>query len=91
MSISHAAVKNARLTCEACPEQYEGQLTDGRYFYFRYRHGMASLAVASTPTQVAGRIDETLDLKPGPMEPDGMFTSQEQRDNTFTTLLARFQ
>ena len=30
----------------ACPEQHWGVLTDGRVFYFRYRHGIASLVLA---------------------------------------------
>lgn len=30
----------------ACPEQHWGVLTDGRVFYFRYRHGWASVTLA---------------------------------------------
>lgn len=38
----------------ACPEQHYGVLIDGRFFYFRYRHGRASLQVLHRPT---GRFD----------------------------------
>lgn len=31
-------------TCFACPTQYQGQLRDGAWFYFRYRYGTASLS-----------------------------------------------
>lgn len=36
-------VTTHRRTCSACPTQYEGTLTDGRTFYFRYRSGRAEL------------------------------------------------
>ena len=39
-------------TCGACPVQIEGELTDGRKFYFRYRHAFASLAVGEYPQGV---------------------------------------
>lgn len=35
-----------------CPEQHYGVLTDGRTFYFRYRHGEASLQVLHRPEGV---------------------------------------
>lgn len=35
-----------------CPEQHYGVLTDGRSFYFRYRHGSASLQVLDRPPGV---------------------------------------
>lgn len=40
-----------RQTCIACPTQWEGELRDGRMFYFRYRHGYASLGVGGTVDQ----------------------------------------
>lgn len=42
-------------TCYACPTQWEGRLHDGRHFYFRYRHGWASLAVGYDIDDVKGR------------------------------------
>ncbi len=50
-----ALVADDELTCESCPTQWEGQLRDGRYFYFRYRFGHATLAVGATAGEVAGR------------------------------------
>jgi len=38
-------VKSCRKTCGSCPTQWEGDLHDGRRFYFRYRHGVARLGV----------------------------------------------
>jgi hypothetical protein len=35
-------------TCGACPEQYEGQLEDGRWIYLRHRHGLGNISVGST-------------------------------------------
>lgn len=32
----------------ACPEQYEGNLKDGRYYYFRYRSATATLSISET-------------------------------------------
>lgn len=37
-------------TCNACPEQYEGQLEDGRMVYIRYRHGYGSIRISDAPT-----------------------------------------
>lgn len=40
-------VATYRQTCIACPTQYEGTLKDGQVFYFRYRHGRASLGLGA--------------------------------------------
>ncbi|MEU2699546.1 hypothetical protein [Micromonospora aurantiaca (nom. illeg.)] len=32
--IGHPLVAESWQSCGACPEQYEGRLTDGRHFYF---------------------------------------------------------
>lgn len=50
-------VANDELTCQACPVQWEGRLVDGRYFYFRYRSGWASLALGQSAEVVAGVTD----------------------------------
>lgn len=44
-----AEIKDAVWTCGACPVQIEGELTDGRRFYFRYRHAYATLAAGEHP------------------------------------------
>lgn len=41
-------VTSYTLTCEACPTQYEGDLADGRRFYFRYRFARAMLGIGAT-------------------------------------------
>lgn len=51
-------VADFRLTCPSVPTQYEGTLTDGRIFYFRYRFGRAELGIGRTPDDA---VMETLD------------------------------
>ena len=36
------------MTCEACPSQWEGKLTDGRYVYVRYRWGVLQVGIGDT-------------------------------------------
>lgn len=85
MNISHVAIKTQTLTCEACPEQYEGTLVDGRFFYFRYRHGVASLAVGDTPESVNGYMTYRIPVGEGLQ---GMFDNDDQRNETFAALMA---
>lgn len=40
-------------TCSACPTQYDVHLTDGRYAYFRYRHGRLSFELFPDDSQEA--------------------------------------
>lgn len=35
-------------TCDACPTQWEGKLSDGKVFYFRYRGGQIRFSVGET-------------------------------------------
>jgi hypothetical protein len=35
-------------TCFACPTQWEGDLANGQHFYFRFRHGTASLGIGES-------------------------------------------
>ena len=46
-------IKHLRLTCMACPSQWEGTLTDGRTFYIRYRYGLLSFRVSPEPSNDA--------------------------------------
>ncbi|KAB2809292.1 hypothetical protein F9L07_19830 [Pimelobacter simplex] len=41
-------VKAADVTCQAFPVQIEGELHDGRRFYFRYRFGRAGIGIGAT-------------------------------------------
>ncbi len=37
--LGHLTTVSLAQTCDACPAQWEGRLTDGRALYVRYRHG----------------------------------------------------
>lgn len=87
--ITHPLVSKATCTCWACPDQWEGMITDGRYFYLRYRSGVARLGIG-------GNVDEAIeDTMPGgrgvwvqvgdPL--DGVFESDEARNKVFAELL----
>jgi hypothetical protein len=39
-------VDSISCTCDACPTQYEGTLSDGREIYIRYRHGMLTAHIS---------------------------------------------
>lgn len=41
--LDHPAVATQELTCPSVPVQIQGELTDGRWFYFRCRFGVAEL------------------------------------------------
>lgn len=73
-------------TCHSCPDQWEGRLIDGRYFYLRLRHGRAHLAVGDTPEAVAGRQDVTVPYEPYP--DCGAFESPFDRERVFLELLS---
>lgn len=51
-------VAEDRMTCAACPMQWEGKLKDGRDFYFRYRWGTAYLGVSGTGSPVLAEHTE---------------------------------
>lgn len=82
------------MTCEAFPEQWEGELTTptGRYFYFRYRGGLATLALGPTRRSVAGitRQEQTRKADVSVMRCggnlDGFFRDDEQRGEVFRRL-----
>jgi hypothetical protein len=82
--VRNPQINTSTQTCFACPEQYEGQLVDGRRFYFRYRNGWASLAVGGD--DVSGRQDVGMAVGDGLQ---GIFDSPEQRDQVFAELLER--
>jgi hypothetical protein len=55
-------VVDLKMTCVACPSQWEGQLEDGRYFYGRYRWGYLYVGAAADVSEAImaspGREDE---------------------------------
>lgn len=85
MTVRNTQILASKQTCYGCPEQYEGKLTDGRWFYFRYRWGYASLAVGDDHDAVMGRQDVGMGVGDGLQ---GIFDSPEQRDRVFGELLA---
>lgn len=73
----------------ACPEQWDGQLTTGEFFYFRYRYGVAALYLCWTEMP---RGPEKADAYESMSVGDGyagIFESSEQRNWAFATLLDR--
>lgn len=80
-------IDNYTQTGYGCPEQYEGELLTGEFFYFRYRNGYASLYLS------------WYEIPHGPIEADvhtgigvgdslqGIFDDDEQRNGTFKLLL----
>lgn len=42
------------MTCGACPTQWEYTWPDGKYLYFRYRHGRLSIEVGRNETAFWG-------------------------------------
>lgn len=82
----NSAVSWSLQTSVACPEQYEGRLQDGRYFYFRFRHGKASLGLSDV--SVSGAADDPYTVRK--MVGDslqGVFQTSQQRDEVFSKLL----
>lgn len=100
-TLTHPDIRSAVQTCEAVPDQWQGTLTEGRFFYLRYRHGWVSLAVGFTPQSVEGFITRdrgviredaasvAAEYIGGPL--DGMFDSEADRDAAFARLYRRIQ
>lgn len=81
MELGDVRVATVEQTSGGCPEQYEGTLIDGREFYFRYRHGWASLGLGE---------DRYSSKDAGMAVGDGwagVFESEVERDRTFRQLL----
>lgn len=83
----HPLVATATQTCFACPEQWEGTLIDGSHFYFRYRHGVASLGVGpdegsavDDPNEVSMRYGDSM---------QGILDGAESRRAAFAELMLR--
>ena len=66
-------VAKLKMTCGACPSQWEGKLMDGRAIYIRYRWGELVVAIAQTQK-------EALDVFCG-FSDDGLIFSEEFGDN----------
>lgn len=49
-------VAEAEQTCYSCPTQWEGRLKDGRFFYFRFRHGYVSVSLGDEPCPIQSEV-----------------------------------
>jgi hypothetical protein len=85
-ALSHPVVATSAYTCWGCPEQYEGQLVDGRFFYFRFRWGVATLGLGITP-DAAVEDDREARFAVGD-NLRGVFDDDLERDLIFARLLA---
>jgi hypothetical protein len=47
-------VLTLKITCLACPSQWEGNLEDGRAVYARFRHGHLSVGIGGTVKEAVG-------------------------------------
>jgi len=47
-AVNNKNIKEMELTCSMCPVQFEGKLSNGKYFYFRERHDIICFAIADT-------------------------------------------
>ena len=77
-------VEYDEMTCFACPTQYEGKLKDGRYFYFRYRHGYASLRLGTCAVAAVSGVSGETGMRIGDGL-DGLLNNNEYRE-TFMRL-----
>ncbi len=78
--LDHPAVTDAKMTCLACPEMWEGDLVDGSTFRLRYRHGWASLTIWRPDGEKLEAGDQVGDSL------EGIFDSTEQRNLVFHRL-----
>ena len=73
----------------ACPEQWDGQLTTGEFFYFRYRYGVAALYLSWTEMPRGADKADAYDSVSVGDGFAGIFADSEQRNSVFTALLDR--
>lgn len=83
--IKHPEVASCIQSCPSCPEQYEGRLIDGRWFYFRYRHGRANLGIGHS-FESAVRSSDLATLRTGD-DLQGAFYDDSERNSVFAELL----
>lgn len=74
-------IKNLKMTCGACPSQWEGELVDGRQLYIRYRWGYLSVRVSDGPTDNAVGGEEIFGQEVGD-DLDGCMTTEEMQKHT---------
>lgn len=71
----------------ACPQQFNGWLNNGEYFYFRYRHGIASLRTWDEDDEEQDIIyPKRFAHLPHGDEWDGCLSSQQELNEVFSEL-----
>ncbi|MFI2663325.1 hypothetical protein [Micromonospora carbonacea] len=85
--IDHPLIATQQQTCWVCPDQWEGTLTNGSLFYYRYRSGWASLGIAAPGGEPAADPGEVGVAWGDPLQ--GAFDSDNDRTRVFTLLLRR--
>jgi hypothetical protein len=70
-----------RNTCGACPSQWEGRLSDGRFIYVRYRWGYLSIRVGSPDVRAAISGEEVFGQYAGEFM-DGWMTYEDLKKHT---------
>ncbi len=83
--MDHPMIETATQTCFGCPDQWEGTLTSGEHFYFRYRWGWASLGLGDNPQAASHDPAEAAAQHGDSLQ--GVFDSDAERLAVFTTLL----
>lgn len=54
-------VESYKMTCDACPSQWEGRAVDGTRFYIRYRYGWLTVRLNGSETVLEKDIGSALD------------------------------
>ena len=78
-TVAGTKLKELKQTCFACPSQWEGRTTDGRFVYVRFRHGRLSVGIANTFFE-AIRQEDYVDMHGDHL--DGFITTEEMLDRT---------
>lgn len=74
------AVTELKKTCNACPAQWEGRTSDGRWVYVRYRWGGLRIGFGADLKE-AVRDDDSFYLDIGD-DMDGCLTGEQLREAT---------
>ena len=72
-------IKSYIVTCNSCPHQTEGELEDGRHFYFRARWDEWTLGIGNTPTEAIDISASDTPLASG-IDPQGKITYGDAPD-----------
>jgi hypothetical protein len=57
MNKLNLTLKTLRQTCNSCPSQWEGELTNGNFIYIRFRWGNLGYGIGATIDQAVVNYD----------------------------------